>query len=536
MGIDAILGDVYNAFTQARPEGWFVIIAIIIPISIYAFYQLWNVQRHLKAEFLVLSKCQDLVPVDIANDEAETAIERWLSSAPKDSLVTRATRALWKVRGTPNPDLEAISTLLDQSEVTRLSFARAAPNLLLLAGLLGTVIGLAGSISTLGPQVQNTIQIKDPTELTRNLGVTLQHMQTAFTCTLWGILMAIFVAMTTRVIASKQSDFLSKVQEFMIYDLVPRLIPETQVAQLNDISRVLAAGQNFLDQVSEKMATASEKFEEVLSRAGAQMTDGLSNLHTLTADIQSSLLQASFNVQDSAKALISSSGAIEESTRNLKDQHTDLRNAYTNLQSLFDESRRSLEQQISEQLTEIGKLREDFSSSTLKVVSQVGSASERLQEAVQAFHNAGEQYLNTNVELRNNISSHFEKLAESISKALDEHEREVNRVEENLRLMNDRLSEMFVRLDPRLLPEADWSTFKEAVVNLQEILERETVVKVASSYGGLQEQSIVSKSKDSGSGMILNDKGVVNIPTKILDSTPTVEYPRSKRPWWQFWR
>lgn len=540
VNIDRLFLDVFKAFTQARPEGWLVIALIIIPITAIALFQLWKIGRHLKSERRVLSKYKQSIPENANIDQAETAIENCLQSSPRDSLVTRAARSLWHSRGIPNPDLEAIATMLDQSEAARLSFARTAPNLLLLAGLLGTVLGLAGAIGTLGPQIQNTLQTTDPIHLTRDLGFTLQHMQTAFACTLWGILAAIIVAGFTRGVVAKQSNFLAEVEEFMIHDLVPYLIPKSQAAQLDDIRKVLTTGQRFLSQISEKMASASEQFEKVLTSAGDHMKVSLESLQTLTGNIQTTLTEASVNVQNSANALITSTETIKESTENLKEQHTDLRNAYTNLQNLFDESRKSLEEQITHQLEQIGKLRQDFGDSAQKIVNHIDKVSERLSESTQAFNKAGEKYLNSNTELRNDLSGRFKRLEESLGKLLADHQREMNRVEENLRLMNDRLQEGFQRLDPRLLPESDWQTFKDAVVQLNELLSRQLATAGAVSSKGSES----SPSRPEQIEPLTKDGRIAaEMPRDEKREPPnTGQYrgglprePELKKPWWKFW-
>ena len=167
--------------------------------------------------------------------------------------------------------------MLRQSESARLSFARNAPNLLLLAGLFGTVIGLAGMVATLGPQIEGTLHTADPLTLTRNLGETLQHMQNAFACTLWGILASIVVAMWTRKLTARQSDLLAQLQEFGIREFAPcHLSAYANRREFDDLRILLRQSRAFLHNIAGMMEAIRRSLRGGVNRCGQFHGDAVS--------------------------------------------------------------------------------------------------------------------------------------------------------------------------------------------------------------------------------------------------------------------
>lgn len=440
-------------------------IGMIALLALLAVRQLRRVSRQLGEEVILLARCREAVQ-DAAQQRLpimQADIDRWLRAVEEKSVIARGIRSVWAARFINNPDLEAIGSMLGQSEMMRLSFARSAPNLLLLAGLFGTVIGLAGMVGTLGPQIEGTLRTADPLVLTRNLGATLQQMQSAFACTLWGILAAISMALSTRRIASRQEELLAQLQEFGIREFAPAIFPRTQAAQLEDVQQVLLQSRQFLQQVAVIMEASAQRFETVLTGAGETMAQSMQQLQGMATGMQSSLQEVAGDVRFSAEALGKSSREVQQSAEALQEYHQDLRNAYTTLRQLFDESQERIAAMSTEQLTHIDSMQTEFGDSTNRILGQLQQTSGDIAEAIHAFTHAGEEFANVGLANGSSLGQGFSRMREELSTILSEHRSAMGHVEDGVRLIADRLAALSERLDPRMLPEGEWQAVREAL-------------------------------------------------------------------------
>ena len=458
-GVMEAIASTFQTLVHARPEGWLVIFALILPFTCRAIIRLLAVQKRLAEERGLLARCwSTLTAVQsdgriVERDE----IDRCLQGAAADSLTAKAINAIWASRTLPNPDLEAIATMLAQGEAARLATPRNTPNALLLSGLLGTVLGLAGAVSTLGPQIHAAVQSADAMTLTSNLAATLQHMQNAFVCTVWGILAAVLVSKWTAVVASMQSDLLSAVQEFGLREFAPCVIPRGEAAQLEDLRKILTQSRRFMTQITGLMTEAAKKFDGVLNQAGNAMVESIAQLSSVASGVQSTLVQASGDVRRSAESL-------QVSAEDLGHRHTDLKEAYVSLSGLFDESKHYLEQQAREQLSKLGDMESAFSNSAQSILARIDEASSRLTDATGSFADASSNYKNYTSEVCTELQVGFGKMTGDIQQALDAHNRETSAVEAELRRISNDLAELACRLDPRLLPKDEWEAVRDALV------------------------------------------------------------------------
>lgn len=462
--------EAFGVFFHPRPEGVWVI-ALIIAVAVWSAWGVYRVRLHLNEETRALAVLRDSLSHKLSGTVQLKDLDHWVANCPADSLVTKAVRTIWAARTVPNPDLEAIATMLAQSEASRLGGVRNAPNRLLLLGLLGTVAGLAGVVATLGPQIQGTLQSADPLVLTRNLGVTLQHMRDAFACTAWGIATAICIAWWTGQVAAQQSRFLADLQEFGLRELAPKVFPCSQESQLNEVRHILAQSQEFLQNVAQIMNSAAEQFKRNLTDAGQHMTHGVGQLSTVATTMQSSLASAALEVRESAERL-------ESSTKDLHQYHESLKVAYSQLLQLFDQSKKEMERQSREQLEKIGHLQEAFGGSAQSILDQVAGAAGKMSEATGSFHETGKKFEISGMEVTHRLDGGFKWLTETLNATLTNHEREMRQVDGQLRLIGEQLRELGQRLDPRMLPRDEW----EAV--------RDSLTKCVTELGRIQNERI----------------------------------------------
>src|SRR5437764_1300154 len=78
----------------------------------------------------------------------------YLEGAGRSTLAGKLISTMWAQRESKTPDLDAIQTMVSDAAASQLAFPRAVPNICLLLGLMGTVVGLAGLVRALAPGIQ----------------------------------------------------------------------------------------------------------------------------------------------------------------------------------------------------------------------------------------------------------------------------------------------------------------------------------------------------------------------------------------------
>jgi hypothetical protein len=458
-----VLQAAYDAFATARPEGWAVILLLIIPIFLAACAYLGHALMRWRIEDRVLRTCQgELESVGEGCSFSELA-SGWFSHTRSGGLIRQVVESILAARDLASPDLEAMATVVAQSEASHLWFPRLAPNLLLLAGLLGTVFGLAGVVGTLGPQIHTALAEAEPTRLAGDLAKTLEHMQSAFACTLWGILAAILVTVSTRVVARKQDTLVAEALEFGFSRLVPRVYPKSQQAQIEDLQTALRESRRFLKGLPKLMETAAGEFERVLQTAGASMTGSLDRLHAVSEAMQKALTDVAGDVRVSAEALQTSAEAVKGSADDLNQYHQDVRNAYVELRRTFDESQLAIREEAQAQLHAISDLQQRFDGASDRILMGVQDASKRLLESTEAFATARQAFTDTGHDIIIRLDGGFQQTTERFDNIFAKHEQGLGQIEAALRLVPARLESLARQLDPRALPAEEWAKVTDAL-------------------------------------------------------------------------
>lgn len=426
-----------KVFTNATPEAWAVILLIILPLTCWTLCQLWRAWHDLGQELSLLERCRREVQatpyLSVASD-----VDNLLRDARAGGLVARAVCCFWSTRLLGSANTEAILTMLEQAEARRLGNSRGIPNRLLLAGLLGTVLGLAGAVASLGPQIQGTIQTADPLILTRNLGATLQYMQSAFAATAWGILTAITVTIASSRVEAKQALLLTELQEFSLRDLVPRVTLSGQQAQLDDIRRIVQQGHDFMKQVSELMSDASGRLGHLVNSAATELSVSTRRLEAVATGIEGNLSEVAADVLDSGKELRSSASQLQR------------------VYALVDETHRKLGTQSSEHLQELVNLQQAFREAASRILE---INEESVKSTNEKYRTIFEGMVNSNSSVATRIDSGFSAL----NAALVEHREGTRTVAVELGRVTAQLETLTTRLDPRLLPKEEWAAVRDTL-------------------------------------------------------------------------
>ena len=165
------MNELVTALFSLSAEGKLVLSFVMLPLSFWVALIAMRSNQDLKIEQQLLKRIQPLARIPDEDTVLEPAdIDKFheaFKSAPTSSLVRRVTLAILGARVINAPDLEAIMGLLLSREAGRLGAVRNAPNLLMLAGLLGTVFGLAGSVGGLSAQIATSLDQGNTDALSR---------------------------------------------------------------------------------------------------------------------------------------------------------------------------------------------------------------------------------------------------------------------------------------------------------------------------------------------------------------------------------
>lgn len=364
----------------------------------------------------------------------------------QDSYIERAKRSISAIKDLEQADWKVVLSTLREQELTKLNFARAAPNTLLLLGLLGTVLGLAETVGSLVEPFSNALNDANPQEVLRLLSFTLQQMGTAFSCTIWGISAALLMGVVVRYGTSRLLRILSEYDVHILENIVPAFLPKSQAAQVhylqelvNQSQEIVSESRKFLTQIAPIMREAAGQFEKVLQTTGQVMQQSVEKLNQTAREMQDKLHQVAQGVIQSASVLENSSRELRESTDALAEYHTDLRNAHRDLLTVFEQARSDLENQIQGQLEKIGMMDENFRRNAQDIVSRIDESSRHLEEATNAFREAGDRFTQEGSQIHSRIASYHQQLTEYVENLLKDHRWAIDEVEKSVSAISDSL-------------------------------------------------------------------------------------------------
>lgn len=311
---------------------------------------------------------------------------------------------------------------------------RSLPNLLLLSGLISTVVGLAFTLQSLGPQIQGAINSGDPATVARSLGLTLREMGGAFAGTLWGVTMA-FLLQALNALTTLQAERLSGELDQVALLFAPEIYPASSEQQLASLRDLVQRSEEFLQVTQEKISETSEQFAEVLGQAGNVIQKSLETLQTTSADISKSLLQASGDVRQSSEQLSRAAGAIRE-------HQQDFRNIYSSFNEMFERSMKALKGHADQELGEIRALQKEFGDTGVQIVQEIFRTSEKLGELRDDLAHLNTTFLAGTQEVNTSIRSGFDRLDTELGKTLGAYTAEVQAISSQLGTLGERLSQV----------------------------------------------------------------------------------------------
>lgn len=433
------------------PETGWIVILIIVGLSGWTAWSLYCEFARLKLEQgEVLEAAKRKFSESEALGDVCESLSQWATySELRHTLTARAIRAVLAMREARHPDLEAILTMMDYSEASRLNLARSTPNWLLLVGIGGTIIGLASAIVPLAPQIQAAVGTVEPAAASASMAKALEATQHAFACSLWGITSAILVSLATRKITSQQQQVIASIQEFILSDLSSRLLPKSEAIQIEEVQKTLEAGRRFLADIAQKikltssmMQAAADNFNAVLTDTVQRMEGIGDSLYASASQIQQTLIEATRSVEGSTNKLNESTNSLIRSSEELRQYHTNLERAHTRLQELYDRSTNHLKEIIKNQIDQIEQYRREIERIERGLLERLAGVSTDLRDTQIKFSESTQEVFGAVREVKQKIQASFDGLSSSLEGILRKYAETSDQAERALREILHTLNEL----------------------------------------------------------------------------------------------
>lgn len=326
---------------------------------------------------------------------------------------------------------DALEPALD--EVGRVNAsARTIPNLLLLAGLVTTVVGLISTLVSLGPQIQGAINAANPGEVSRALGTTLQEMSAAFAGTFWGVALSL-VLQALNAWTGVRAGHLSGQLDEITSRFAPLVYPAGTEKQLQSLQDLVNQTTTFLNQTQASIERTSTEFAMVLTRAGGVMESSLKTLQTTSEKVSLALQAASGDVKLSSDRLNS---AVE-----MMQQHRqDYLNIYAQFNDMFTESMAALRTHSDGQLKELRASQSSFEAVGANIVAEIFKTADELHGVSSKLALSQAAYVSGTETVAMAVQGGFNDLHQRLGETLSHYTMEANTVGQQLQGLTEQLA------------------------------------------------------------------------------------------------
>ena len=404
--------DLLLSLIRLRIEGWLVVAVFMLPLSLYFLVALGRAARTRSDERKRLEAVRQKINVALDTDdppESDEVAEDALGvvkSFPARSAVKQAVVAVTRARGLATPDLQAASGAVAAAAESDLAAVRNIPNLLMLSGLLGTVLGLAGSIGSLVGPIRNAARATEPGVLAGALANTMSVMQGAFGASLWGILLSLATGILYALASRQQEAFQDELSAFVHAELVPATFPRAITAQMERMGRYLRDAGNSFQDIHLRLQDVAGQLETVLGKAGDTLGQSLTQLSGTSAQIE----KVFGNMDESVKQL----------TTGLSQGVSDLVQAQESAATSLRSSSGELASHLSQQATTISRLQDTVETQTSTLLERVGRVGDALSRASKQFEDAGNVIQTEQSSYAARLDRNFETLTKVLVKGQDE--------------------------------------------------------------------------------------------------------------------
>lgn len=404
--------ELLNTLFQLRPEGWLVLLAVMLPLTLHFVRALLGAARLRRQERAFLAQLRQVVQPALDTDDPpesdEVAEDAWraVQALPATSAVRQAVVAVTRARTLATPDLHAATGAVGAAAQSGLSSARNIPNLLMLAGLLGTVLGLAGSIGTLVTPIRNAARATEPGQLADALAQTMSVMQGAFGASLWGMLLSLGTGVAFALAARTQEGFEDELNAFVHAELVPATFPRAITSQMERMGRYLRDAGNSFQDIHKRLQDVAAQLEDVLGKAGDTLGQSLTQLSSTSTQIEQV-----FGQMDTS---------VKELTVGLSRGVSDLVQAQESAASSLRTSSVELQENLAQQATTVSRLQTTVQENTSELLKHVTVVGDQLGRASISFEKAGQTFRDEQSNYAARLDHSFSELARALSRSKGE--------------------------------------------------------------------------------------------------------------------
>lgn len=403
------MSEFLNTLFQLRPEGWLVLLAVMLPLTLYFMRALAVARQRRQQERSFLEQIRQVVLPALDTEDPpesdEVAEDAWRAAQalPATSAVRQAVVAVTRARTLATPDLQAATQAVGAAAQAGLSSARNIPNLLMLAGLLGTVMGLAGSIGTLVTPIRNAARATEPGELADALASTMSVMQGAFGASLWGILLSLGTGVAFALAARAQETFEDELNAFVHAELVPATFPRAITSQMERMGRYLRDAGNSFQDIHKRLQDVAVQLESVLGKAGDTLGQSLTQLSDTSVQIEQV-----FGQMDTS---------VKELTVGLSRGVSDLVQAQESAASSLRTSSTELQQNLAQQATTVSRLQDTVQTTTSELLKQITRVGDQLGRASNSFEESGQTFRTEQSNYAARLDHSFSELTRALSRS-----------------------------------------------------------------------------------------------------------------------
>ncbi len=427
---------VLKAFSPTT-EG-LLIVCVIWIVSVLAVISLDQLRRGVTKEKSTIDNFHKNPRIHSGRITDEKEFDKLMSGVDKRSLIRLYADSMWAQRSSANPDLAAILEMVSQKHSGKLTVVRSIPNILMLIGLMGTVIGMAHVIGTLGPIIQSAAHIESPQDLANALAPQMLKLQTAFACTLHGILASVIITFLVANSERSQTDLLADIDRFGLELLAPRIFPESEEAQLDKLNDVISESRELFKDLHNSMKDAA-----------TNMSTHVKSLGDVTKETSETLTSMSQNVTVS-------SDLLSESVGQLKGFQQEVKDTYVALMDRHAQSEQSFKDKTSELVSKIDGLMKDFNRESGAIITQLQTATKNYAESTDSFKRGSDNFERMSFSIGQAARDAVNETMTIFSKAITDHS-------DNMKLVEGQIRNMINRFDPALIPRDEWQRVVSAL-------------------------------------------------------------------------
>lgn len=416
------MSEFLGAFFQLKSEGWLLLLGFMVPLTLMLITQLGRTNSKLGVYENQLGQLRLQVKEHLEGDEpfqAEEDFDALAENTQREGVMFELLTSMLHARKLNNPDLSAISTAILE-RLPSIQHVKNYPNLLMLSGLLGTVLGLAAAILSLGPQIATAANATDPSQLAKALGKTMGLMQGAFGCSLWGILFSLVSSFMLQNTQRRIDHFASELGSFTVLELAPVMLPHNAMNQLDRMRSILKGVSDSVRTINESFGRVTGDFGKVLDESGKTLNETLNKLITSSGNIQQTFENSQQAIKQSAQALQTGaetlSKAQERSAKIFEDAQ--IRSA-----KQMEQAHEELRQRISEQVRKIEDLQASFMGESGKIMHSIGQTSEQVGNTIRLFREISDSQAGLYNKHQQDLKEHFHNLQGALLKqSQDNHQ------------------------------------------------------------------------------------------------------------------